>query len=168
MSQLQLTIPITFEPTALLSIKEDSITREVIDVNGNSSEMQNTANSMSMYVNQSGLQLEEDKIILNSNKVYIKAKNGTSTEFFENINGKPVIKTGFINANIVTANTLSTNGTCNIIIENGKIIARSTENNSYIQLGIDNNGYASLKYYIGNTLQYELTTESVSSWVIPK
>jgi len=154
MSKLSLNIPITIEPTAILSIGKDNITQRVLDVNNNYSEYKSLADKMSMYVYDSnnptyasynGITLTNDKCIIDADKIII---NGTY--FFTNTDGQATINTKFLTVGELqsTDHILSTsdNGV-NVKIENGMIISYSTTKNSYIKIGVDENSYMTLLYY---------------------
>lgn len=161
MSELTLNIPVTFESGALLKVNDECINRIVQNIEGKFSEMTSYANAMSMYVKNNnndtvsynGITLTEDKLILDASYVKIGGTN-----FFTLENGKAYIDTSFISASYVSATEMiTTNNDIVISINNGIIKAQST-NNSYIEFGVDNLGYMTLKYVESNgNIKYELS-----------
>ena len=147
MSKLNLNIPITIEPTAMIDIKEDSVTREVIDAYGNYSTFEETANSMDFYTGHTGLSLRPGEITFNTSYLYIKNPDGTQTKFFSD-DQNSYINTDMVEAiNVSVTNSIQTDDdNCRVTIQNGIIKAESLVNGSYIELGVDNNSYMTLRY----------------------
>lgn len=148
MSNLNLSIPITVEPTAMLSIGQDNITRTVIDSYNNRTEFKAKADSMDLYSENTGLSLMPGKIIFNTSELYIKNPDGQSeTKFFSND------QMSYIDSNMIEAITVSvtdkiqtTYGNCKVTIEDGTIKAESLVNGSYIEMGVYENSYMTLRY----------------------
>lgn len=148
MSNLNLSIPITVEPIAMLSIGQDNITRTVIDSYNNRTEFKAKADSMDLYSENTGLSLMPGKIIFNTSELYIKNPDGQSeTKFFSND------QMSYIDSDMIEAITVSVTDkiqtddeNCEVTIKKGKITAKSLKNSSYIEIGIDENSYMTLRY----------------------
>lgn len=160
MAQLQINIPVTFEFAAMLDIKENCINRLVQNVEGKFTEFTSYANAMSMYVHDndtvsySGITLTQNELILDASYVKIDGVN-----FFTSEDNYAHINANFITASQVNATHMTSDSEdVTITINNGLIKAQSKQNNSYIEIGVDNLGYMTLKYIDSNgNKKYELS-----------
>ena len=164
MSNINLNIPITFEAGSALQIKED-ITQSVQDSYGMLSTFNQSATGFNMFLSYldstnehySGLSIDQNKIVLDAQYTYIKAPNGSMTEFFTTKDGKAKIKGQYITADNIEAKTLNTiGGRSTVNISAGTIVCQSSSNDSKIEFGIDDDNNAVLKFYSGGKELYNL------------
>lgn len=169
MSNINLNIPITFEAGAALQIKED-ITQSVQNSYGMLTTFNQSATGFNMFLSYldstdehySGLSIDQNKIVLDAQYTYIKAPNGSMTEFFTTEDGKAKIKTQYITADNVEAKTLNTiGGKSTVNISAGIIKCQSSSNDSRIEFGIDENNNAVLKFWANGKELYNLGPDGI-------
>lgn len=165
MNNLNLSIPITIEPTAMIDIHENGISRQVQDMYGYMTAITEIAENISLNtlqsgILQSGIDITSYTISLNANTVKI----GNST-LFEN--GK--IKTNYIDANTIDTTSLYASklnsitpssseydtGSC-IHIEDGNMEFYNSNNVPTIIIGVNSEGMAAINFYRNGTLEYTI------------
>lgn len=163
MSNLNLNIPITVEPTAMLSIHEDNIDRQVQDMYGYMTSIKSTCDNINLSVLTDGIQnagidITSYSITLNADKVKI----GDSVLFDSGYIKTQLIDVDSIDTTYLYATKLDTKvpsgnayAGASLHIEDGNMDFKDADGQLDIAIGIENS-YAVIKFYKDNVCQYTI------------